>query len=130
MLLWDDSLATGVPEIDVQHRELLQHFNDFTEALVQGRGRVETGQMLDYLQFYAQWHFEREEKCMEAYRCPVAAANKTAHQQFLTRFSQLYEQYQASDVDFQVVAQTFWDLQKWFIQHIRGVDYHLNTCVS
>lgn len=64
MITWDDSMTTGVPEIDAQHKELFEKMNEFAEALACGKGRAETGEMLDFLQFYAQWHFQREETCM------------------------------------------------------------------
>jgi hemerythrin len=123
-------MTTGVPEIDAQHKELLNRFNEFVEALLTGKGREEAGKTLDFLQFYAQWHFQREEKCMDEYRCPVAAANRAAHRQFLERFGQLYEQYQDSDVNPEVMYNTFWELQDWIIKHIKRVDTQLVSCVN
>jgi hemerythrin len=128
--MWNEAMSTGVPEIDVQHKELLAKFSELYEALAAGKGREETGKMLDFLQFYAQWHFEREERCMEQYQCPVAAANKTAHRTFLERFGQLYERYQESDVDPEVVLATFIELQDWIINHILRIDTQLNGCVA
>ncbi len=129
MYTWDVSMATGVEEIDAQHKELLERLNQFAEALSNHHGREETGNMLDFLQFYAQWHFEREERCMEHYQCPVAAANKSAHQEFIKRFDRLYQWYQKSDVDPRLVSETFHELQVWVFRHIKGVDTQLRPCV-
>lgn len=130
MIMWDDSMTTGVPELDVQHKELLNRFNELVNALARGEGREETGKMLDYLQFYAQWHFGREERCMEEYRCPAAAANKEAHRQFLEKFGQLYQQYQDVGVKPQVMHDTFAELEAWIIKHIKRVDTQLAGCVN
>jgi hemerythrin len=130
MIMWNESMTTGVSEIDVQHKELLGKFNELYEALTAGKGREETGKMLDFLQFYAQWHFEREERCMDHYQCPVAMANKEAHRNFLKRFGELYERYQESDIDPAVVLNTFVELQDWIINHIMRIDTQLNPCVA
>ncbi|MCC7447227.1 MAG: hemerythrin family protein [Anaerolineae bacterium] len=130
MITWDDSMSTGVPEIDAQHKELLDKMNEFADALEHGKGRGETGEMLDFLQFYAQWHFQREEACMDQHQCPVAAFNKQAHRQFTEKFGQLYEQYQHSNVDPRLITNTYAELQNWFVNHIRRVDAQLYTCVK
>ena len=130
MIMWDDSMTTGVQEIDVQHKELLSRFNELVEALSTSKGREETGKMLDYLQFYAQWHFGRDERCMDEYHCPVAATNREAHRQFLERFGQLYQQYQDAGVNPQVMHDTFAELEAWIIKHIKRVDTQLAGCVG
>lgn len=94
MITWDDSMSTGLPNIDAQHKEIIEKYNELDEALAQGSGRARTvaGELLDFLQFYSAWHFEREEKCMEEYKCPAAEANKQAHAEFTVIFGQLYEE--------------------------------------
>lgn len=129
-IVWNETLSTGIPYIDSQHKELIENFNKLSEAVKQGKGRQETGALLDFLQFYAQWHFEREEHCMDEHRCPAAAANKAAHRYFIRRFSWLYEQYQRSDVNPQIVRETLADLEAWIIGHIMKVDAQLKPCVN
>lgn len=130
MITWDDSMTTGVPEIDAQHKELLEKMNEFAAAVEHGKGRAETGEMLDFLQFYAQWHFRREEACMAQHACPIAAFNQQAHLRFMEQFGQLYEQYQRSNVDPMLVRRTYVELQDWLVNHIRRVDTQLYPCIQ
>lgn len=130
MIAWDESLLTGVPNIDAQHKELIDRFNELSDAVARGKGREETGRLLDFLQFYAQWHFEREEHCMDEYQCPAAAANKAAHQYFNRRFGWLYEQYQQSDVNPQTVSDTLAELETWIVNHIMKIDTRLGPCMN
>jgi len=130
MIEWSDALSTGMPYIDAQHKELIAHFNELSDAVVRGKGREETGALLDFLQFYAQWHFEREEHCMDEYRCPAAATNKAAHRYFVQRFNWLYEQYQRSDVNPHTVKDTLSDLEAWIVGHILKVDTRLKPCLN
>jgi hemerythrin len=130
MIVWDDSMTTGLPQIDVQHHELIAKFNELEEAITVGRGREVAENVLDFLQFYAAWHFQREEDCMEKYHCPVAEGNKRAHADFLARFGRFYTQYQESGIDAQTVQDTYLELGRWIDQHIRQVDTHLYQCVK
>jgi hemerythrin len=129
MIIWDKSLSTGIPNIDEQHQELISNFNKLKNSIQDGKWREETGELLDFLQFYAKWHFEREEELMDKYNCPVAEANKQGHQFFIDRFGQLYEQYQESDTNIEVMMNTFEELSSWIVQHIVNIDAKLHDCV-
>jgi hemerythrin len=82
MIIWDDSMSAGVALIDAQHKTLFRKFNEFSETVSEVTSREPAAEMLDFLQFYATWHFGREEKCMAENRCPVAAQNKQAMRNF------------------------------------------------
>ena len=129
MIAWDESMSTGIPSIDIQHQNLIAKFNDLMVAIEEGRGREETGKILDYLQFYAEWHFTREEQCMAEVNCPVANANASAHKTFLKDFSKLYEDYHASNVDPDIVPETLNKLETWIVNHIKHTDTQLQHCV-
>jgi hemerythrin len=131
-LTWDDSMSTGLPQIDAQHQELFARYNKLSEALARGGGasREATGELLDFLQFYADWHFEREEDCMEQYRCPAAEANKKAHAHFVDIFSEFYALWQESDTDLELVWKTYTELGNWLTNHIQRIDTQLLPCMN
>lgn len=131
MIAWDDSMSTGLPNIDAQHKEIIGKYNELAEAMAEGKGadRRVAGELLDFLQFYSKWHFEREEECMEEYRCPAAAANKKAHAEFMAMFGQLYEQWWATSMDPRLVQATFERVGQWIVTHIQRVDSQLLACV-
>ena len=130
IIVWNEAMATGVAEIDAQHRELILHFNRLVVAIAEGKGREETGEILDFLQFYAEWHFGREERCMDEYQCPVAATNRQAHGAFLRAFKRLYDLYYQSNVDPRLISDTLKELEIWIVSHIIKVDTHLRGCVA
>ena len=128
MLIWDETMSTGVAYIDTQHQQLIARFNELVEAITEGHGYEQTGDMLDYLQFYAEWHFEREERCMEDYTCPAAAKNKMAHEVFVTRFGALYEAYHDDNDDIDIILTIVEELADWITGHIMHVDSKLRHC--
>jgi len=130
MIVWDEELETGIPKIDEQHKELITHFNNLLGALLKGRGREETDNMLDFLKSYSLKHFELEELYMEASGCPAAEENKAAHQYFVEKFGELYEQRQSSGATVEIMVTTIRELTSWFLNHIVTIDAQLYEYVK
>ena len=63
-LIWNDSLMTGVPEIDEQHRILVHTFNEAAESLCGETRREVLEAITQDLLSYALYHFETEELLM------------------------------------------------------------------
>jgi hemerythrin len=129
MFTWDDAMTTGIPNIDDQHKWLIAQFNKLLEAIQHGQGYQATAEILDSLQFYAEWHFGREESFMEHYACSAAGANKEAHQYFLSRFNALYVQYQTGTMSDEIITTVVQELGQWLMNHICQTDTHLNRCM-
>jgi hemerythrin len=127
MIVWDDSMSTGVAMIDEQHKMLFQSFNDFSEALSQITAREAAGEVLDFLQFYAVWHFQEEEKEMERFQCPAAEANKRAHAEFIRIFNQFYDQWQTGIMTSELAVSSYEQLEKWLVDHVMGIDTQLRA---
>jgi hemerythrin len=109
---------------------LFQKFNEFSEAISGTTYLQAAGDILDFLQFYATWHFKQEENCMNEYKCPVAAENKQAHVEFLRTFGQFYTQWQTGNMTPKLASETYVKLEKWLLQHVARVDTQLRSCVK
>lgn len=130
MIVWDDAtMKTGVQLIDAQHKMLFQKFNDLSEALSSVTAGDATGELLDFLQFYATWHFGQEEDCMNKYKCPVAAENKAGHAEFLRTFNDFYTEWQTGTMTPKLVRETYVELEKWLVIHVAQTDTQLRSCV-
>jgi len=126
---WDESLATGEPQVDAQHQRLIGMINDLLEAIARGQGRSQIGPVLEGLSKYVAEHFEWEESCMEKYKCPVAIKNKNAHTRFVETFNTIYEEYHRTGPTSELALKIKNNLGDWLINHIRGVDTHLGPCI-
>jgi hemerythrin len=107
MIVWDETMSTGDHRLDAQHRMLFQKFNEFS-AIIERRGEVReaAGEVLDFLQFYAIWHFGQEEDCMHRASCPAAASNKNAHAEFSRMFGEFYTRWQENTMDLEMALET------------------------
>lgn len=126
---WDDALATGVPAIDAQHKELFAAFNDFAEAMERGIDEKELKKLLLYLRYYADWHFEREEDCARRHECPQAEENCQAHKRFRERITALYQQFRSSGGSRELAEQIHAELSDWLVNHIQRIDVRIGHCV-
>jgi len=130
MIEWVESMSTGDHRLDAQHRMLFQKFNQFSEIL-ENRAEVReaAGDVLDFLQFYAIWHFGQEEDCMNKHRCPVAASNKNAHAEFNRMFGEFYTRWQENTMDLPLAIETHARLAEWIKQHVISTDTRLRPCM-
>lgn len=122
---WTPSLATGVAKVDAQHKELFRQVGLLGEAMSRGQGRQEIGKILDFLGKYVVEHFAEEERCMEEYDCPAAAANKQAHAQLLSTFAALKGRFDREGATPTLVLDIQSKLNDWLVQHIERIDKQL-----
>ena len=128
-LYWEDKLKTGDENIDFQHKYLLETFNKLGDAIVAQEEKEFLNAILSRLKFYAEWHFGKEEECMERYNCPVAQTNKTAHAVFLDMLNKYYEEYQQTGTSNELAIKVHESLSEWFLNHIIGIDTKLRACI-
>jgi hemerythrin len=86
---WTAKLAIGVPNIDVQHRELFTRVNCLLTALEAKRSFAELDEMVVFLGDYVVTHFGSEERLMQETAYPDFPAHKHAHAAFVNDFERL-----------------------------------------
>jgi hemerythrin len=128
--VWDESMATGVKELDEAHRTLFLWVDKLGEAMKQGKGKSEVLGILDFLGKYAASHFACEEDCMNRYQCPLASTNKRQHDEFLLFFTKTKAEVEANGVKVRSVLELQETLGNWLRHHIKKVDVSLKPCVK
>ena len=127
---WSDSLSTGVPMIDTQHKELIAATNEIGEAIERGNGTTAIKKLLSFLKFYAEWHFGNEETCAAKHQCPIAGTNQAAHRKFIDTFGKLHDQYRQSDASEEVARKIYDELSEWLVSHILTIDTQIGACIK
>jgi hemerythrin len=126
---WSDSLSTGVVMIDTHHKELIAAINDLAIAIENGQGGSAIKKLLVFLQYYAEWHFDHEEKCAAKHHCPMADVNKQAHTKFLETVTNLNVSYRESGGSEGIARQIHQELSDWLRSHILKIDTQLGECI-
>ena len=126
---WNETMKTGVREIDDAHKTLIMWINKLNIAMKTGTGRQEVINILNFLGTYATKHFSHEEGCMMQYNCPTAQANKKAHAEFLIYFATMKKKIEASEgATISNVLEISNALSDWLKNHIMKIDTGLLQC--
>lgn len=129
MITWSNEFATGVASVDADHKRLMDGLNELETALANGSGSRRIGELLSFLAGYAAEHFAREEACMNRYNCPTAQANKSAHRDFIIKFTAAQSRIEKSPNSAALISlQVHRELSDWIVNHILRVDSALKTC--
>lgn len=129
VFVWDRQFETGIPEIDQQHRKLVQLINTLGRMLV-----VETEteffvnslfEVFDELADYVDYHFRFEEDLMGRYHSVTehGGSHKQAHADFIRQITEA--RGSANDHPAEVTGRTLTFLSKWLMTHIVGTDMRM-----
>lgn len=86
--------------------------------------------LVDFLQAYADAHFQLEEDCMEKHHCPACASNKLAHKQFLQFFQEFKQRSETEGFHLDLLRDLHQKLSLWIEDHILRVDTQLRPFIN
>ncbi|HZI89611.1 MAG TPA: hemerythrin family protein [Candidatus Polarisedimenticolia bacterium] len=127
---WTEKYATGIPQLDDQHRTLFRMTSDFRLALDEGKGDRVYGNLLQSLDLYARSHFRFEEGCMVKYACPALDSNRAAHRNFVDALSRYQKKFSTSGFTPTDGRDLVDHLDTWLDTHIGNLDTQLQKAVE
>jgi len=127
---WSDNFVTGIDEIDVQHRALVDLLNKLAAHMAYGSEMQILQDVFNELTDYAGYHFETEEGVWQRYLAghELALAHVQMHRDFVTQVDWLRAQedlLKGADAVQQVVS----FLTHWLAFHILEEDLFLARVV-
>jgi hemerythrin-like metal-binding protein len=128
LIVWNDSYSVEVPEIDVQHKRLVDMTNELNDALVKGQGKEATEKILNGLVDYTVSHFNSEENLFDKYGYPEAFGHKKAHKEFIAKVSKFKEDFDNGEAMLSTEVVNF--LCDWLVEHIKGEDQKYSEFLS
>lgn len=128
MIQWEEKYATGVAKVDDQHKWLFDFANSLEEQLRDESQKTDFDHILNSMKEYAQRHFHYEEDCMNKWKCPVAAENKKAHEQFIWAYENFMERLNREGYSDALAWKIHNMVEKWITNHICQIDIHLRNC--
>ena len=130
MSFWKDSLLVGVPEIDSQHRKLVEAIDQLMDACREGKGRATIEQTLIFTVSYTKDHFADEEKLQAQYVYPDMPAHKQLHKQFVADITALVQEFEQDGPNVALTGKLNKTLVGWLINHISTEDKKLGQHIS
>lgn len=127
---WKEAYATGVPEVDKQHKALFAFSEEFRDVLDHGFGEKSYDLFLEFLSAYADAHFNHEERCMLDHVCPVADRNCAEHASFRRLIAREEEAHAEHGFARHRALKLLDDIDHWLDSHICRIDVRLRDCVG
>ncbi|MCE1188141.1 MAG: bacteriohemerythrin [Ignavibacteria bacterium] len=120
LINWADSMSVGIPEIDDQHKKLIDLTNLFYAAMNAGKSREVTGHIIAELVAYTEYHFSAEEQLMESRSYPGLEEHKKEHLKLTLQVKDLYVRHEKGNLIISMEIMNF--LRDWLNNHIKESD--------
>jgi hemerythrin len=124
---WKEEYATGVKEIDAQHKTLFASTEDFRQVLKQGCSADTFESFLEFLCLYTEVHFDYEEGCMLARNCPAACKNKKEHASLADFLQSELQFYRKNGFKPRRAVRLLEVIDRWLESHICRIDVQLRA---
>jgi hemerythrin-like metal-binding protein len=122
LIRWRTGMSVDGGVIDDDHRHLIDIVNSFSVHRAQGPAALPQAlKCLDALQFYAQTHFEREERLQRQVAYPERRMHRAEHEELsdtLVAISWRAQRTLTADDASGVVADLATLLRRWLLNHI------------
>jgi len=132
-ITWGPGLETGIPNIDEQHRVLVDMCNEAHELLQVEATPESLKRIVRDLMSYALYHFEAEEEL--AITCGYQASqpeqntvHRLQHRAFANAVAEM--QLESARGNSISVPELFEFLRSWLVQHIQGTDMQLAQYIA
>lgn len=124
LIIWSDKFATGIPDIDSEHEELISSINSFYEKYTEGSAKEELIQILNNIYGSIHAHFMLEERLMEKNSYPEYEEHKDDHARLLDDLRDItMELEHTSQLNEQQLKTK---LNDWFTIHFKSFDSRLH----
>lgn len=117
---WDERLDINLPQIDTQHRKLIELANGLLQAMINGMGQDVLADLADELTEYTDYHFRDEEAFMEKIGYPALEEHKEAHRKLTDDVMNFRARILLEEEVSPNVALDF--LNGWIVTHIQEAD--------
>lgn len=121
-MFWNENLATGVVEIDNQHKAIIEKMNELFKAGQSGKGGDELLPTLKFLKKYVGEHFADEEKLQIESGYPKFQQHKQAHEVFIKEVDRLLEKFDDEGATLVMIMDVNKTIADLFVKHINSVD--------
>ena len=129
-IVWNDVLSVHIPEIDEQHKTLIEMINRLEDAVTDGgwsRRNVVMSDVLIEMINYLDYHFTTEENYMIDHHYPHFDTHRNQHKDFVNKVNAFADEYNNGTESLPENILTF--LKEWLVDHVMGADCQFGTFV-
>jgi hemerythrin-like metal-binding protein len=124
-LVWDKTLSVDVPEVDEDHRRLVDLFNLLHHSLAEGEQREYIEAVMEELISCTVWHFRHEERLMLKYGYDGLSEHNAEHEDLIASARELQEKLLKDGKG--ISSEEIEFLEHWLTGHILGTDMDMGS---
>lgn len=125
-IIWTSDLEIGIPEIDQQHKQLVDYINELHDSR-RNADRKKIAEVIDKTIEYTSLHFGFEETMLADAKYPLLRPHKKVHDLFVKRIADLSARFKSGE---EVGEELQNLLGRWLVGHIKHDDYAYKECVK
>ena len=116
---WEPAFNLGIPEIDKQHKKIIDLINALNKAFIENVTNEKIGGILDEMKEYANQHFKTEEDLFRKSRFPLMREHIEQHEYFVKKVENFRSNFnQGQPITFRLMK----FLRNWWTNHILDSD--------
>lgn len=124
LIEWKDEYSVGIPDVDAEHRDLIELINTLHESMQARDGRPDVMEFLGEVYARIASHFALEELIMRRHEYDEYREHKRGHEQLLEEIRDIMDEYE--DGKLLNEADLARRLDRWFSEHFRTRDARLH----
>jgi len=126
---WNDSLITGIRELDRYNKDFYLRLNSLIDAANRGKGQTELPNMMDFLEMYVNKYLPLQEEYMKNYGYIKHMQHCSVHNLFRQSFKVLNIEFKRGSTSSLLVLKINKLLINWLISHINTEDVEFTTFI-
>ena len=119
---WGERLATGIQELDQQHRDIVNNINAVLEACDRHRSRDVIEDALESLGSSVIEYFRGEERILRERGYHGYTSHRSGHDAFVEEWQQMHDRFDIEGVTPLVLSMLQYNLIEWLLQHMSETD--------
>jgi len=124
LIEWKDAFATGIPDVDHEHQELIGLINRLYEAMAGENASITVMDFLGEIYAHVAAHFALEEKIMRERKYDHYQEHKADHEKLLDELRDIMDDYEENA--YYNDEQFSESIERWFTEHFRTRDARLH----
>ncbi len=120
VIKWHESYNTGVAQFDTEHHKIVELIDSMFAAIRDKSGKEITEKACNDVVAYTGYHFDNEEKAMQAVEYPELAEHRAEHSRLKAEALRFQEMI---NTNFPEGTSEFYRfLRDWLVKHIQDCD--------
>lgn len=118
MLHWSEKIEINVPEIDAEHKSIIENYEKLYKLMRNGEGHEYYEELINVLDGYVHTHFSHEEILHEEKNYPLAKEHKEIHDEFKESVHTIVEERKNKEVNNLDLIKISLFIKNWWVHHI------------